>query len=179
MGPYNTLTKSGKLVFNAPYATLGWKKDDDEKSRLVGTIVQEKSERSGDKMTVATGNWQKQFVPHKGVSFKEDPHVNDDTGNAIVQGNFFPDHKGSQHFAVGAPGANRLRGRVYICFKCFEAKYSNKMDQIVELPNKWEQTGAKFGAALAAVNINGDLIDDLVVGAPLYSDVSFKIYLYM
>ena len=170
MGPYHTLASTGKLVFNAPYATLGWSKQDDEKSRLVGTILQE---NTGGKMTVATGNWQKQFVPHEGSSFTEDPHVNDDTGNAIVQGNFFPEHKESQHFAVGAPGADRLSGRVYICFKCFEAK-DDRMNQIIELPDKLKQTGARFGAALAAVNLNGDQIDDLVVGAPLYSDVSFK-----
>ena len=177
MGPYHTLTTKGQLVFNAPYATLGFDSKDDERSRLVGTIVQES--KDGGKMTVATGNWQRKFVPNKGESFLKDPHTNDDTGNAMVQGNFYPEDTNSEHFAVGAPGANHLYGRVYICYKCFEPNEERKKngydpkDKVIEPDSKWKQTGARFGAALAAVNLNGDQVDDLVIGAPLFSDVSF------
>ncbi|KAF4531126.1 hypothetical protein B566_EDAN018646, partial [Ephemera danica] len=34
-----------------------------------------------------------------------------------------------------------------------------------------EQTASYFGAALAACDVNGDQFEDLIVGAPFYSDV--------
>ena len=43
-------------------------------------------------------------------------------------------------------------------------KASANIDKI-----KGENEGARFGAALAAADLNGDGIDELIVGAPLYS----------
>ena len=45
----------------------------------------------------------------------------------------------------------------------------------VELESSKKQTGERFGAAIAAVDLDGDGIDELVIGAPLYSSkVSMK-----
>ena len=102
------------------------------------------------------------------------------TGNAIVRGNFFPTAKNFDHYAIGAPKANELQGRVYICYKCFHQtrydQYENvqakfqKSDVIVQLDPQESQTGARFGETLAAADIDGDGVDDLIVGAPLFCE---------
>ena len=49
--------------------------------------------------------------------------------------------------------------------------------------NNCHQNGARFGASMVAVDLNGDNYDDLIVGAPLFSDIevgcnNFKDYLF-
>ena len=80
--------------------------------------------------------------------------------------------QGKDHFAIGAPKANSLRGRVYLCHDCFgEARgrsYTHlSMDSITLNGFKF---GERFGHSVCAVDLNGDRVDDLVVGAPLYSE---------
>ena len=59
----------------------------------------------------AIGKWK------QAQSSKEDPHTLDLTGSAIVTGNFYQDNK--THFAMGSPKADKLYGKVYICYDCF------------------------------------------------------------
>ncbi|CAL1544971.1 unnamed protein product [Lymnaea stagnalis] len=49
------------------------------------------------------------------------------------------------------------------------------------LAKEGEQLGSSFGASLCAADVNGDKLDDLIVGAPLYTDKSDegRVYVYI
>lgn len=123
---------------------------------MPGTIVK----MTSDQTAAAEGTWLKnQF------STQQDPHVHDLTGSSLIKGNFYRGAENFEHFAIGAPKAVSLFGRVYICFHCFSSAPLRKFDLTLE----GHQFGARFGQAIAAVDIDGDGYDDLVVGAPLFS----------
>ena len=165
MGSVHIQTSGGKLVYNAPYATTA------KKIRNAGSVIKE--EGANSTRVIAEGAWLNDYKLHE---YKKDPHSMDQTGNAIVQGNFFTDDKESEHFAIGAPKANKLTGRVYVCYKCFYDGDKGNPSFQVEVESSQKQTGERFGAAVAAVDVDGDGIDELVVGAPLYSSkVSIEI----
>ena len=160
MGSVLIQTSGGNLVYNVPntqtrYSTKGLK---------FGSIIKEQD----DKRVIAEGAWLDDYDASTKASYLED-----ETGSAMVQGNFFANDKESEHFAVGAPKANKLAGRVYVCHKCFDhvaqAERKNGPSFQVELGSSKKQTGERFGAAVAAVDLDGDGIDELVIGAPLYS----------
>ena len=48
-----------------------------------------------------------------------------------LSGRFFFDGQDENHFAVGAPGANKLLGRVYLCPNCFGSKSSTRSSRRV------------------------------------------------
>ena len=98
------------------------------------------------------------------------------TGYALVSGKFFANSSTIQ-FAAGAPRAGFLTGRVYI-FTLAEPSSAiagaNNMTIIVELrgENATDEDmayGSYFGSALAAADVNGDGLDDILVSAPLFS----------
>ena len=70
-----------------------------------------------------------------------------------------------------------MYGKVYICYDCFGSNRDESKD--IALSGKevicgndidcQKHHGSRFGQALAAVDLNGDGIDELVVGAPFYS----------
>ena len=97
---------------------------------------------------------------------QDDGHKYDHTGSSIVKGKFANDK--DETFAVGAPKAVKLKGRVYICYECF--KKDEEITEIIEGP----KVGDRFGASLAAADLNGDGIDELIIGAPLYSSEVFQ-----
>lgn len=49
-------------------------------------------------------------------------------------------------------------------------------------PTKFRQPAKYFGGSVLAMDINGDLTDDLLIGAPLYSDENFdegRVFVYI
>ena len=147
MGTVHVQTTSGDLVFNVPYAQ--------ENNRFPGSVVNQN-------YTVAQGNWF--------TEASDGTNAMDGTGRAIVQGNF-SDGAAGEHFALGAPSANDFKGRVYVCYNCFAKDRKKDKDFKVDIDSITKQTGEQFGAALAAVDIDGDGTDELVIGAPFYSDM--------
>ena len=147
MGTCHVQTTSDDLVFNVPYAK--------KNKRFPGSVVNKEYK-------VAQGTWINDG--------DNDKHAMDGTGRAIVQGNFF-DGDAGEHFALGAPSANDFKGRVYVCYNCFVEDRNKGKDFKVDIDMTKKQTGEQFGAALAAVDIDGDGTDELVIGAPFYSDM--------
>ena len=104
-----------------------------------------------------------------------DPHAYDLAGTSVSRGRFFFDGEPA-HYAVGAPKADHLRGRVYICHDCFsESSSSFPRSSEFLFPHdsitlNGRHFGERFGHSVCAVNLDGDRFDDLVVGAPLYSE---------
>ena len=74
------------------------------------------------------------------------------TNRLNISGNFFFDGLDENHFAVGAPAANKLFGRVYLCPNCFKSKSSRSSKRA---PND----GVVFEPA--SVEIDGDQVTEI------------------
>ncbi|XP_069683383.1 integrin alpha-PS2 isoform X1 [Periplaneta americana] len=96
------------------------------------------------------------------VSTKEGSAVDDDSylGYSVAVGDFGDGEGGGA--AVGMPRGSGLLGKVVL--------YSWNLTNHLNLTG--EQLGAYFGYALCVSDLDGDGRDDLVVGAPLYTDLS-------
>ncbi|CAI9728625.1 integrin alpha-8-like isoform X3 [Octopus vulgaris] len=105
---------------------------------------------------------------HKAISTKEGPLNNDDMymGYATAVGEFNGDD--IQDYVVSAPKADRHYGKVMI--------YTQELIHIQSILG--QQFGEYFGSAIEAEDLNGDKLDDIIVGAPMhsiYEDVSFEV----
>ncbi|KAK3108854.1 hypothetical protein FSP39_017291 [Pinctada imbricata] len=80
------------------------------------------------------------------------------SGYSTATGNFDSDEV--QDYVVGVPKAEKLRGMVEL--------YTQSLVKIRNITG--EQIGAYFGYSVAVEDLNGDKLDDIVVGAPLYSN---------
>ncbi|XP_071965913.1 integrin alpha-8-like isoform X2 [Antedon mediterranea] len=78
-------------------------------------------------------------------------------------------------YVIGAPRAKNLYGAVYV--------FPNYIRQSPLLEYEGDQFGAYFGQSLAVVDINGDGLDDFIVGAPFYANDKIwecgRIYIYL
>ena len=125
MGSVHIQTASGDLVYNIPYASTNYAHlRYAKRMRMPGSIIKEQ----GNNRVIAEGAWLEDYDVSSDTAYLEDPHHMDETGSAMVQGNFFVDDKDSEHFAVGAPKANKLTGKVYVCYKCFNPRDERKDD---------------------------------------------------
>ena len=78
-------------------------------------------------------------------------------GYSSVAGDFTGD--GVQGVAVGMPRGGGLLGKVLI--------FSWNLTNSINITG--EQIGAYFGYSLCTVDVDGDKLDDLIVGAPMYT----------
>ncbi|XP_063226281.1 integrin alpha-PS5-like [Bacillus rossius redtenbacheri] len=92
---------------------------------------------------------------------------NDYFGYAVSSGKFFkkPADASGTLYVSGAPRAGNLRGKVFVF--ALPARESRPLDVRVEKVG--EQLGEYFGASLCVADLDGDGLDDLLVGAPHYS----------
>ncbi|XP_013784420.2 integrin alpha-PS2-like [Limulus polyphemus] len=97
-------------------------------------------------------------------STSEAPQSEDDSylGYSAAVGEFTGD--GELDLAVGMPRGHELNGKVLL--------FTTILKSIQNLTG--EQLGAYFGYALCVADVNGDRLDDVIVGAPLHSDFTAK-----
>lgn len=91
---------------------------------------------------------------------KEGQPLDDDSylGYSVTSGNFTGAKEAG--IAAGMPRGSRLVGKVLL--------YTWNLTNYKNISGS--QLGAYFGYALAAADINGDGLDDLIVGAPLHTE---------
>ncbi len=96
-----------------------------------------------------------------------EPRLNDYAGYALAAGSFRPRSPGRQpqQVAVGAPRAGVSRAGTVFVVAYDGTENLDKMQRVIG-----RQTGEYFGAALAAADVNGDGADELIVGAPLFTN---------
>ncbi|XP_055615855.1 integrin alpha-PS2 isoform X2 [Toxorhynchites rutilus septentrionalis] len=126
--------------------------------------------KSGDRVFVgAPGSyyWQGQIYSFslnnprdKVYSTGESTSLEDDSylGYSSATGDF--NGSGNMGVAVGMPRGGGLLGKVLI----FSWNMTNQQNIT------GEQIGAYFGYAIAVVDVDGDKLDDLIVGAPMYTE---------
>lgn len=85
-------------------------------------------------------------------------------GYSSAVGNFDDDKM--EDYVVGIPRAEGLMGMVQI--------YNQNLQPIKNITGK--QIGAYFGYAVAVEDLNGDQLDDIIVGAPMHSDKDSSSY---
>ena len=95
----------------------------------------------------------------KNSTSSENPHSEDDSylGYSLALGRFSSSSNGDD-VAIGIPRGNNLAGKIMLV--------DRELRQLRNISG--EQVGAYFGYSLATADLNGDSLDDLIVGAPLY-----------
>jgi hypothetical protein len=99
----------------------------------------------------------------------DQPWMYDYTGYALTSGDFgYFNQVTKRQYAIGSPrGAKSRTGKVYI------AEYddgSQQLNYLQTLTPNGAQSFEYFGASLAALDMNGDGVDELIVGSPLFSN---------
>jgi hypothetical protein len=99
------------------------------------------------------------------VATEEGPESEDNTylGYSLALGHF--DGDGHPDLAVGMPRGANLTGKVIFLT-------GRTMGQLHNLTGS--QVGAYFGHAVAVCDVNGDGLDDVVIGAPMHTDFSLS-----
>ncbi|CAK9302561.1 unnamed protein product [Gordionus sp. m RMFG-2023] len=105
------------------------------------------------------------------ISSKESPPSFDDSylGYTVVSGEF--DGLRGEDIAVGVPRGKNLSGKVIL----FDRNLNIIKELSAEMASKskgddFDQIGAYFGYSLTVVDVDGNKMDDIVVGTPFYND---------
>ncbi|XP_015914570.1 integrin alpha-PS2 [Parasteatoda tepidariorum] len=83
-------------------------------------------------------------------------------GYSMAIGEFTGDR--SPDIVVGVPRGNRLTGKVCL--------FNSTIYNLINISG--EQLGSYFGYSVCVVDVNGDRLDDIIVGAPFYTDLKAK-----
>ena len=119
------------------------------------------------KGTIATKEFFKEFK--LGDRMKDDPRSIYDYAGYSVGSGFFQKEEAVRKrlYIVGAPRAGLKRaGEVYIIEPLLIRKDNKNAIKVVQTLSG-SQLGEYFGASFASVDLDGDGLDDLVVGSPL------------
>ena len=131
-----------------------------------GTVVAIDATGSNSVMTQPWSEWE--------------PQINDYAGYALTSGHFVSSSQSRpRQLAIGAPRACTARTMVdgWLASVCadragtvfiVEYKGEEQLERVHKVSGR--QTGEYFGAALASADIDGDGVDELVVGAPLFAN---------
>ncbi|GFY75642.1 integrin alpha-PS2, partial [Trichonephila inaurata madagascariensis] len=94
----------------------------------------------------------------------EGPADDDDSylGYSIAIGEFTGDK--NPDVVVGVPRGHRLAGKISL--------FNSTLFSLHNISG--EQLGSYFGYSVCVTDINGDRLDDIIIGAPLYTDLSAK-----
>ncbi len=76
-------------------------------------------------------------------------------------------HDGRDDLAVGAIGHNSYTGRVYLFYN--DGRYPTEVEH-ADVIVTGEKTSSRFGDRLAAGDLSGNGVDDLIIGARGYDD---------
>lgn len=111
----------------------------------------------GQQYSFSLSNQKDRVYSTKESSSKEDDSY---LGYSSVTGGF--DGKNKPGVAVGMPRGGGLLGKVLI--------FSWNLTNLYNITG--EQIGAYFGYSLCSVDVDGDGLDDLIVGAPMYTELN-------
>ncbi|KAL7639215.1 UNVERIFIED_CONTAM: hypothetical protein RMT77_010749 [Armadillidium vulgare] len=94
------------------------------------------------------------FTTGEGPADEDDQYL----GYSVAAGDFTGD--GLQDIALGVPKGLNYTGKVSL--------YSHDLQWLQNITG--DQLGSYFGYCLAVIDFNGDALDDIVVGAPMFTD---------
>ena len=175
MGHSLLLTAEGELIIGAPLATPNVPFVKNRHDHDIGHVLIMTKSSTGYIPQAKGANSSPWALRQRAT--KEDPQKENLAGTSFALGRFFDDEddgSSKRDVVVGAPKANRLMGRVYLCKDCFWAKNWKRPIRQKSIMIEGTQAGSRFGHSVCSVNLNGKGRDELVVGAPLFSDGKVK-----